>query len=56
MEIDMVADMKVDKVADIEVDMVADIEIQFGEIVGRGGLLNWAQTSYTRSLPCLRIF
>ena len=68
MELDMVADMKVDKVADIEVDMVADIEvdvladinidikIQFGEIVGRGGLLNWAKTSFTRSLPGLRIF
>ena len=36
MEIDMVADMKVDVLADINID----IKIQFGEIVGRGGLLN----------------
>ena len=59
----MVADMGVDKVADIEVEMMAgmevdmvadintnidiDIEIQFWS----RGLVNWAQTFSTRSLP-----
>ena len=44
MKVDKVADIGVDMVADIEVDVLADInidiKIQFGEIVGRGGLLN----------------
>ena len=60
------SDMGVDKVAEMEVDMVADMGVdiisqfwpdftmlQFGH--GRG-LVNWAQTFPTRSLPGLRIF
>ena len=61
----MVADMGVDKVADIEVEMMAgmevdmvadintnidiDMEIQFES--WSQGLVNWARTFSTRSLP-----
>ena len=57
-EEDKVADIKVDMVADMEVDTVADINIDIGmELVNWSrGLVNWAQTFSTRSLPGLRIF
>ena len=62
---DMAADMEVDKVADMFADKVAKKGTQFGkkkkgtqfgERVGHGGMVNWAQTFSTRSLPGLRIF
>ena len=67
MEVHMVADMEVDKVADMVAGMAADkkngrngvghsnmeINLVRGLVTG---LVNWAQTLLTRSLPDLRVF
>ena len=57
MELDMVADMEVDKVADMVADININIDMEIQLRVGWSrGLINWAQTCSTRSLPGLRIF